>query len=574
MCILRSANRDAQTSRCIGETMMKQAKSGCSWRLTVALALAAIVANTMGCQKSEKGSAPAAQGASQTQQPAVSPLSADALEELLAPVALYPDPVLIPLLRAAGNPQEILDAGNWLLQNTNLTGDALDKAATAAGFSPSTQVLIHFPDVVDNLCQQMDWTKQLGSAFQSDQKGVLDSVQRLRAKAVQVGNLKSSPQMTVETRTEQGQQIVAVAPADPKVVYVPQYDPEKVYTQQPVQAAPATAVVQNSSGVSTNTAVLTGLLAFGGGVVVGALINNHHDDYYRGYGGGYYYPPPPPYRPIYPGYRPSYGYQRPVHYGNTNVVVVNNKNYYNRFQGNTNLKPGYRPVPYSGQGGGYQGGNYNRPGNNQLPSARPGNSNWKGQTTYQAANRPAPNNGRPGGSVPPARFPTAKLSGSSEATNRPNNGYAGKPNPGAMNRSALGSTTQAIRPGKGSQTAGQISRPASQQARLSPNMNSGMNANNRAATRASKDTPAAVTQNRPSTMPTARPAPQPRSAGGDRGYGQPTRQAATPSRPSPSPSLQNKGGAFGGGNSGKSERVASSRGQSSMNSGGGKKKRS
>ena len=130
--------------------------------------------------------------------------SASELETLVAPIALYPDAVLSQVLIASTNPQEVLDAGNWLLQNQNVTGKALDDAATRIGFTPPILALIQFPETVDMMCMQMDWTTELGQAFVADQPGVLDAVQRLRKQAKDVGNLKSSEQMKVETREEGG----------------------------------------------------------------------------------------------------------------------------------------------------------------------------------------------------------------------------------------------------------------------------------------------------------------------------------------------------------------------------------
>ena len=127
----------------------------------------------------------------------------DALEELLASDravsgrAAHPDP------RRVGESQEVLDGGNWLLAEQNLQGDALDAAAEKAGFGPAMRALVQFPTVVDMMCQEIDWTRQVGSAFTSDQKAVLDAVQRLRAQAAEVGNLKSTPeQKAVTTKTE------------------------------------------------------------------------------------------------------------------------------------------------------------------------------------------------------------------------------------------------------------------------------------------------------------------------------------------------------------------------------------
>lgn len=208
----------------------------------------------------------------------------DALEELLAPIALYPDQLLGQVLAASVNSQEVLDGGNWLLQNEKLTGDELDKATEKAGFGPAMRVLVHFPTIIDMMCQQIDWTRQVGSAFSSDQKSVLDAVQRLRAQAAEVGNLKSTPEQTVETKTENNKVIVEVKPADPKVVYVPTYDPQAVYTTPP--PATTTTTTTTTDTVSTGTAVAAGLFAFGIGVLIGNAMDD--DDYcypHWGYGG-------------------------------------------------------------------------------------------------------------------------------------------------------------------------------------------------------------------------------------------------------------------------------------------------
>ena len=120
--------------------------------------------------------APAAQAAPVDTSPAT-------LDHLLAPIALYPDPLLMQVLAASVNGQEVLDGGNWLLENKSLEGTALDAAAKKAGFGAAMTALFHFPDVVDLMCTQLDWTQQLGAAFSADQAGVLASVQRLRAQA-------------------------------------------------------------------------------------------------------------------------------------------------------------------------------------------------------------------------------------------------------------------------------------------------------------------------------------------------------------------------------------------------------
>ena len=157
--------------------------------------------------------------------PASGTWTPEALEELAAPIALYPDVVLGHVLAASTNPQEVLDAGNWLIAHQDLTGSALDKEAAKLGFSPSTRALLQFPETVDMMCMQMDWTTQLGQAFTADQGAVLDAVQRLRTQAKDVGNLESSKQLKVETETQEGKEVVTVAPADPRGRLCPEIRP-------------------------------------------------------------------------------------------------------------------------------------------------------------------------------------------------------------------------------------------------------------------------------------------------------------------------------------------------------------
>jgi hypothetical protein len=327
-------------------------------------------------------------------------LTPEALEALLAPIALYPDPVLAQVLVAAATPQMVLDAGNWLIQNPGLKGRALDEAAQPLGFSPSMRALLQFPEVVDMMCMKLDWTTELGEAFTADQAGVLDAVQRLRKQSVDVGNLKTSDQMKVETETQEGKEVITVEPADPKVVYVPQYDPVAVYAPPPaVIPAPTTTtttVVEEDKGFSTGAMVTTGLLAFGAGMLVNEVFDDDDDDYdnyYPNYGGGgmyyggrpYYPPPPGAYRPPYGGaYRPATGYNRPPGYQNgfnNNTIIVNNQgnDYWNKY--------GNKPTPY--------GGNKARP-NSPISTARPNRSelnglNQQSQTRQaQAKTQPRP----------------------------------------------------------------------------------------------------------------------------------------------------------------------------------------
>jgi hypothetical protein len=183
--------------------------------------------------------------------PALSPL-----EQLLAPIALYPDALLAQVLASSTSPGQVTEMNKWLQQNQKLHGTELQEAAQKKGFDASFIALALFPDVLDLLANQIDWTTELGTAFLSDPKGVMESVQRLRAQAQQAGNLKSSPQQSVSTETQSGQTIIVIQPANPQVVYVPVYNPQVVYYPPPPSA---TAVI----------------LAFGVGIAIGAAMSNN-----------------------------------------------------------------------------------------------------------------------------------------------------------------------------------------------------------------------------------------------------------------------------------------------------------
>ena len=183
-------------------------RAGTASLLTVVFSSMSIMT---GCKSAEPTPQQSQAAAPAPSAPASPPPQQISVDDLVAPIALYPDQLLAQILTASTNAQEVLDGGNWLLQNQNLKGDALTNAAKQAGFSPSMQYLMSFPQVVDNMCQQLDWTRELGQNFQADQKGVMDAVQRKRAQAQQTGNLKSSPQMKVETKkAENGQPYVEI----------------------------------------------------------------------------------------------------------------------------------------------------------------------------------------------------------------------------------------------------------------------------------------------------------------------------------------------------------------------------
>jgi hypothetical protein len=147
------------------------------------------------------------------------------LDDLVAPVALYPDPLLSQVLVASTYPLEVVQASQWLQRNPGLQGPALTQAAQQQNWDASIQALVMFPDVLKRLNDDIGWTTNLGNAFLAQQQDVMDAVQRMRAKAQQAGKLASSPQERVVTGTQNGRPVIEIVPASPDILYVPVYDP-------------------------------------------------------------------------------------------------------------------------------------------------------------------------------------------------------------------------------------------------------------------------------------------------------------------------------------------------------------
>src|SRR6184192_3120990 len=158
----------------------------------------------------------------------------DQLDSLVAPIALFPDPLLAQTLAACTYPLELVQLQQWMEQNKNLKDKALADAVAKQPWDPSVQALSATPDVVQRLAGNIQWTTDLGNAFLAQQSDVMDAVQRMRGKAESKGTLKTSAQQTVQTKTvESGKQVIVVEPAQPDVVYVPSYDPAVVYGPPP-----------------------------------------------------------------------------------------------------------------------------------------------------------------------------------------------------------------------------------------------------------------------------------------------------------------------------------------------------
>lgn len=231
----------------------------------------------------------------------------DQLDSLVAPIALYPDPLLAQVLASSTYPLELVQLQQWLEQHKDLKDKALADAVQKEDWDPSVQSMAALPDVVKNLVENIKWTTDLGNAFLAQQSDVMDAIQRMRKKAQDKGALKSNEQIKVETKTVESQTVVVVEQANPQVVYVPSYDPVVVYGP-PVYPYPTGYYVAGMA------------LSFGVGLAMGAM-----------WSGGW-------------GYGCGWG-------GNNNININNNNN----FNRNSNISGGNRPSNQPARGGGNRG---------------------------------------------------------------------------------------------------------------------------------------------------------------------------------------------------------------------------
>ena len=342
--------------------------------------------------------------------------SAQELDQLLAPIALYPDALVAQITSASTIPQEILDVDAWLKQNTNLTGTALTDAAQQQGFDPQFIALVSFPQVLDMMAQNIDDYAAIGAAFSANQGAVTDSIQRLRAQAYSYGTLQSNTQQQVIQQPQDGRQVIIIQPANPQVVYVPVYDPGIVY------AGPS------------NGAVVAGLITFGAGIAIGAALANDRPWGWGGWG---------------------WNWGRRTVIVNHNTWIVNNNRYRSR-------RPVYRPRPprYSSRPG--YNGHWGRPGGGSRPGyTRPPSVNRPGYTRPTANNRP-PGNGSPGNRPGYTRPSGNRPTGNYQPGNRP---------PTAAGTRPPGSTrpTPAAKPAPAPRPSSPVAKPATRPA--APNRN-------------------------------------------------------------------------------------------------------
>ena len=190
------------------------------------------------------------------------------IDQLMAPIALYPDSLLAQVLAASTYPLEIVQAARFVEQNKELKGEKLMAAAKDKDWDPSVKAMLEFPDVLKMMNEKLEWTEKLGDAFLSQQKDVMESAQRLRKKAQESGNLKTTKEQKVIV--EQETKTIIIEPANPQVVYVPTYSPTVVYGAWPYPAYPPYPVYPSGY-------VAAAAFSFAAGVAVGAA--------WSGYGG-------------------------------------------------------------------------------------------------------------------------------------------------------------------------------------------------------------------------------------------------------------------------------------------------
>ncbi|MBK8322274.1 MAG: DUF3300 domain-containing protein [Betaproteobacteria bacterium] len=202
-----------------------------SARSTRALALAVsacLVMPVVQGQAPATAPAPAAAPA-KAPTPAGKTFSQQELDELLAPIALYPDALLAQVLMASTYPLEVVEAARWQKSNAALKDKALEEALTKQSWDPSVKSLTAVPQVLTMMNEKLDWTQKLGDAFLAQQGDVMATAQSLRGKAQAAGNLKSTPEQIVKTEVVEQKTVYIIEPAKPEVVYVPTYNPAVIY---------------------------------------------------------------------------------------------------------------------------------------------------------------------------------------------------------------------------------------------------------------------------------------------------------------------------------------------------------
>src|SRR5271165_3713446 len=350
------------------------------------------------------------------QEAAQAALSASQIDELVSPIALYPDALVAQILAASTYPDQVVAANTWLQANSSLNDAQRAQQVNGQSWDPSVKALTQFPSVLNNMATNLSWTSALGDAFYNQQADVMASVQRLRAQAKAAGNLKTTSQQTVTTENQGGQQVIVIQPANPQVVYVPTYNPTVIY-----------GTPYYPPGYSTGALVATSIISFGAGLAIGAALSGGYGWGWNSWGCGWH--------------GGSVTYNRNVYVSNSNVYR-NGGNY----GGNAYNRSGNRNTNISGNTVNVNTGNRNTVNNaNRNTNVNSGNRN----NNINSSNR-NPNNNVASGNRPNA-------GNQPNAGNRPtqapaaDRGYGQKPATGTKSGAYSGY-------GSGGQTRAQSSR--------------------------------------------------------------------------------------------------------------------
>ena len=266
--------------------------------------------------------------------PAEAKIPPEQLDSLVAPIALYPDPLLAQVLAASTYPLEIILLQKWLEKNQSLKDKALADAVAKQPWDPSVQALAALPEVVKRLGDEIQWTSDLGNAFLAQQSDLMDAVQRMRKKAQEKGTLKTTEQQKVETKVIESKSVVVIEQANPQVVYVPSYDPVVVYGPAYYPYPP---IAYPWYGYAATAAV-----SFGVGMMMGAFWSGGWG-WGCGWGGN---------NNVYINHNNNFNRNSNINRGNIGSGNIGNGNLGNR--GNGNLGSGNRPSQQPGRdlGGG------------------------------------------------------------------------------------------------------------------------------------------------------------------------------------------------------------------------------
>ncbi|MGC1385837.1 MAG: DUF3300 domain-containing protein [Candidatus Acidiferrales bacterium] len=377
------------------------------------------------------------------------PLTAEELDGVVAPIALYPDALVAQVLGAASFPDQITDASFYLRDHPDLKGDALAQSVDGQDWDPAVKALTQFPTVLDQLARNLAWTSTLGEASAMQQSDVMAAIQRMRAKAYESGNLKSSSEIKV---VQQAPQTIVIQPANPQVIYVPQYNPTVIYgapvvvpsyTYYPPSSVATTAIISFGAGIAIGAALSSGCggwgwgwgcwgTNWGGNTIVFNRNVYYGNPYWRG---GYYRP----YRPGYPSYgRPPY-YRPPSHPPG-----------HGRPPGN-----GRPPNPPPGGGRPPTGGRPPNPPGNGRPPYVPGQPNPGNPGKPNPGNPGKPNPGNPG-TRPPGNRPSpptiqpVPTPQPGKPGTRPSPGAPStRPSPGTPTAQPMPSTRPSTQPNRG-----------------------------------------------------------------------------------------------------------------------------